>query len=391
MKKIIKLTESDLEKIIQKVLNEQAIPGTSRPEDMGYLRDINPSNLKLGDKGEEVKVLQQKLMKIGLLKTKSMKPTGYFGTLTNAALSKYLSKPVKKPVKKQEKKQYNLSPRIDTELGFIRQRGLDDKPFFIYDPKDNLIYLFNTDSKLVDYSSVVDGADMQQEKEKAKAFTLEDWCRTSGLEISPFRCTAAQIKNEKDCIINPKDGKKIDGAIWDAAKGACKRNPIYGVITPLKSRFLPKGIYSIRTLYRHEGYAGAGQNTFQMVDDKGKTLSAAIHGIPSGSGERLKANKELEDILKKDISSGRVPQKYLDSVKAIANANKSFGCVGVPAKFIDNPNVKGIAKGARVFVMGESGKSFLVNNSNEFFNKISGDGQNCVNPESVAARMSSMA
>jgi hypothetical protein len=368
MKKIIKLTEQDLEKIVKKVLQEQNIAGTSRPEDMGYLQNINPSNLKLGDKGEDVKVLQQKLMKIGLLKTKSMIPTGYFGELTNAALSKYLSKPVKKQVKGQEKpqeiKQYKFSPRIDAELGFIRQRGLDDKPFFIYDPKDNLIFLFNTDSKFVDYSTVIDGADAQKEKEQSKAYTVEDWCKTSGLDVTPFRCTDPATKTKKD--------------------------PYYSVLSNLKTRFIPKGIYSIGLLYHHEGYEGTGQNTFQMVDNKGKSLSAAIHGIPSGLPERLKASKDLEYLLKKDLSSGKVPEKYLNSIKTISNANQSFGCIGVPAKFINNPNVKGIAKGARVFVMGESGKSFLVSSPNEFFNKISGDGQNCVNPESVAVRMSTM-
>ena len=41
--------------------------------------------------------------------------------------------------------------------------------------------------------------------------------------------------------------------------------------------------------------------------------------------------------------------------------------------------------------MGESGKSFLVQNSDKYFKNISGDGEYCVNPESVAAKMSSMA
>jgi len=398
MKKIIKLTESDLEQIIQKVLNEQA--NTSATAGTGFrdIEDINPKKLKIGDGGNKnpklvpyVKILQQKLMDLGILKTKSMTPTGYFGNLTQAALNTYNSKgnvvkkttttepkkttttepkkttttEPKKTTTTEPKKTYNLTPRIDQELSFIKQRGLDDKPFFIYDPKDNLIYLFNQNSKLVDYSSVVDGADIQKEKEQSKSYTIEDWCKTSGLDVTPFRCTDPSTKTKKD--------------------------PYYSVLSNLKSRFLPKGIYSISTLYRHEGYEGTGQNTFQLVDNNGKTVSAAIHGIPSGLAERLKASKDLEYLLKKDLSLGKVPEKYLSSIKTISNANQSFGCIGVPAKFIDNPNVKGIAKGARVFVMGESGKSFLVQNSDEFFKNISGDGENCVNPESVAAKMSSMA
>ena len=64
MRKLIKLTESDLINIVKKVLNEQK-------------QSYNPKNLKLGDKGNDVKELQQKLMDGGFLKTKSMKPTGF--------------------------------------------------------------------------------------------------------------------------------------------------------------------------------------------------------------------------------------------------------------------------------------------------------------------------
>ena len=381
MKKIIKLTESDLELIIKKVLNEQTFPGTSSGESLGYRNEpkgnINPKGLKFGMGGkydsknsDDVKILQKKLMDLGILRTKSMIPTGYFGNLTQSALNTYNSKGnvVQKTTttvpKKMPEKIYKLTPRIDQELDYIKQRKLDDKPFFIYDPKENLIYLFNQNSKLVDYSSVVDGADIQKEKEQSKSYTVEDWCKTSGLDVTPFRCTDPKTKTKKD--------------------------PYYSVLANLKSRFLPKGIYSISVLYRTEGYEGYGQNTFQLVDNQGKTISAAIHGLPS-LPERLKSSQDLEALLKRDLSLGKVPEDYLNSIKTISNANQSFGCVGVPARFINNPNVKSIAKGARVFVMGESGKSFLVQNSDKYFKNISGDGEYCVNPESVAAKMSSMA
>jgi hypothetical protein len=50
--------------------------------------NINPKNLKFGDRGDDVKKLQQLLMDKGFLKTISMKPTGYFGRMTRAALGK---------------------------------------------------------------------------------------------------------------------------------------------------------------------------------------------------------------------------------------------------------------------------------------------------------------
>ena len=107
MKKVIKLTESDLELIVKKVLDEQFSQALR-----GLSNSINPKNLKVGDGGRkspekrnDVIELQQKLMDLGLLNTKTGKPSGYFGNLTNAALAKYNQKDssVKGPKAKTEK------------------------------------------------------------------------------------------------------------------------------------------------------------------------------------------------------------------------------------------------------------------------------------------------
>lgn len=100
MKNIIKITESDIVKIVKKVLSEQkpdsAMPG--QPDNPAN-RNINPRNLKLGAGGvknpnqvQAVKELQQKLINSGFLKLNSGKPTGYYGNLTQAALNAYNGK-----------------------------------------------------------------------------------------------------------------------------------------------------------------------------------------------------------------------------------------------------------------------------------------------------------
>jgi len=96
--KTIKLTEQDLELIVKKVLKEQTGPGITSFTDLtGSLnpKSINPNNLKIGsrdkpnDTNGPVHKLQQSLMDLGYLKTKSMVPTGYFGNLTQNALDRY--------------------------------------------------------------------------------------------------------------------------------------------------------------------------------------------------------------------------------------------------------------------------------------------------------------
>ena len=108
MKKVIKLKESDIEIIVKRVLSEQgnmfgtaglgidAPFSTKRTASQKQKVDINPKKLKMGDGGKanpkqiaDVKALQQKLMDLKLLKTDTMVPTGYFGSLTQKALDAY--------------------------------------------------------------------------------------------------------------------------------------------------------------------------------------------------------------------------------------------------------------------------------------------------------------
>jgi hypothetical protein len=112
MKKIIKLTESDLTKLVKRVLKEQGFDGFNlmpyayqfsqerererEGSKVAPKENINPKNLKVGAGGKEnpsqvadVNRLQTKLIALGLLKTKSGKPTGYFGDATKKALDTY--------------------------------------------------------------------------------------------------------------------------------------------------------------------------------------------------------------------------------------------------------------------------------------------------------------
>lgn len=242
---------------------------------------------------------------------------------------------------------YKYSPRVDAEVKHIQNRGLDKSPFFVYDPKDNLIYLFDTGSKYVASTAVVDGKDAQGKASDSKIFTVGDWCKTMGMTDTPFKCT------------NPKTKKQVA--------------PTYKILDNIYTKFIPKGIYTINGLQMHEGYAGgaSGNNTWRMTPLKldgtitassvqGKTTSMALHGVPSS---RLTASNDLLKLLKSDINGGKVPTEYLQAAKTIANANLSYGCVGLPASFVDSQKVQAILRkgNVQVFAMGE-GSDMLVKN-----------------------------
>jgi hypothetical protein len=113
MKKIIKLTESDLTNLVKRVLKEQGYFDDVKLMPYAYQytqererenasskatpkENINPKNLKVGSGGKDnpsqvadVNRLQNKLIALGLLKTKTGKPTGYFGDATKKALDTY--------------------------------------------------------------------------------------------------------------------------------------------------------------------------------------------------------------------------------------------------------------------------------------------------------------
>jgi hypothetical protein len=248
---------------------------------------------------------------------------------------------------------YKFSPRIDAELTHIKNKKMDDAPFFIYDPKDNLIFLFDIGGKYVAKSSVVDGGDVQKELASHKAFTTEDWCKLNGLDNSPHFCTNRKTKEPQP--------------------------PYMGPIKKVASRFLPKGIYTIKGLSYNKGYTGKSEkNIFSLTPIKlegtitaamKKHISPAVHTIPN-IPERITASDELQKRLQSDLNSGKVPAEYINDIKTILAANQSFGCVGIPASFADSEQVQTLIRkpGFRVFAMGE-GTDLLAKNTTDTDNE----------------------
>jgi hypothetical protein len=396
MKKIVKLTESDLVNIVKKVLSEQ----------VNNTLTLNPKNLKFGDKGNDVRVLQQKLMDMGLLKTKSGKTTGYFGNLTNAGLARALGKPIPKKIitsktkKLGDKSQIDNksvktktlsqsieassnvpditgSERINKELAYINARPkFKGKPFFIVDPKLNIVYAFDENHKFIAYSQSISGADKQTEK----IVTYEEWCNISGLKWDKFakRCKGQTVRSAAESL----KLKSVD--------------PNYKILEKLHKRYQAPGIYQTSTARYEKGYTGEKgvANLFPLETPEGVILPTAIHSLVP-IANRITADAELKKYLNSEKNAGRIPKEYLDVVTDLTSKyDLSSGCFNVDPKFANNPKVIAIAKKkAYVFIMSEKNKNYLVSvppeKQDDFFLGVKGDGKLCRPIESVAANFAS--
>lgn len=403
MKKIIKLTESDLINIVKKVLIEQK-------------QSYNPKNLKFGDIGNDVRVLQQKLFDDGFLKTKTMKTTGFFGNLTNIALAKAEGRPIpkkldtseytklinqnnnkktnsviKKDVKSVKPKTLSQSiesstnvpditgsDRVNKELAYINARPkFNGKPFFLVDPKLNIVYAFDENHKFIAYSQSVAGADKQTEK----IFTYEEWCNISGLKYDKFAklCKGQEVRSS------------VDSSKTKAI------NPNYDKLRELHKRYQAPGIYQTSSVRYEKGYTGKPgvPNEFFMQTPEGVQIPTAIHALVNIKN-RITADAELKKYLNSEKNKGRIPKEYIDAVTDLTSEyDLSSGCFNVDPNFANNPRVIKIAKDkAYVFIMSEKNKNYLVSiypqNQDEFFLQLKGDGQMCKSIDSIASNLASV-
>lgn len=223
MKKIIRLTEQDIEQIVKKVLDEQ-VPDTrfdtnffgasNKPKAQISKPNINPLNLKKGDGGrynpkqvQAVNDLQSKLIQLGLLKTSTGKPTGYFGDLTLKALQRYNDKdyvpgakqkapqPSAEPVKSTSaisrlsadqkkvdqakskgKPTPGVSSQVNAQLEYLKKNGiLGDQEFTILDDKQSKVHTFLPGYKLQKTYFVLTGQDAVRDTEVVNDFWKKVW------------------------------------------------------------------------------------------------------------------------------------------------------------------------------------------------------------------------
>jgi hypothetical protein len=231
-----------------------------------------------------------------------------------------------------------------------------------------LLYCFGPLGAFIAKTTTVDGANVQSQDAKIIAQSL--WSYQQKVENLGF-------------VWDPKTASYADKSNKNRTYS---RSAVFDDLEKNLLRFIPKGIYTIKGLDKLQGYEGDGTNVFWLSTLDGGKMMQAIHGIVN-SPDRIEAFETLRKSLGSSINSPQVPESYINLVEKYLETdrfNKSYGCLNVPAEFIQKTIP--YAQGAMVFVMGEGQENYLVQNSSEFFQKM-GQSEDCVDPSSLGNQL----
>ena len=340
MKKLIKLTESDLEKIVKRVLNEQSSKTNS-------CQVITPNT--------DIKDLQQ-IVDVWKKQYPSVETYALINRVLNKFAITYSSQ--------------GIPQRTACELALLRLRpGYKDKNAFIIDTMTKLLYLYDSKGNFIAKTDLISGKNKQSLDPKVIAKSLLTW--NESVNSLGFKWVPG-----KGYVDQTGKNRKYDSEL------------VYSNVDKSKARFLPKGIYTTSlTLASDPEYAGKQQNILRLIDSN-KTLAQAIHGYYIEQ-PRIEALRKAAEVLSKPTDK-KVGKEFLDLVaKGEVNLNQSYGCINIPENFM--PYLRKYGINSYVFNMGDNQKNYLVNNTENYFNKMQ-KSESCPSPMSLGAiDVSSMA
>jgi peptidoglycan hydrolase-like protein with peptidoglycan-binding domain len=413
--KIIKLNESDLEKIIHRVLNEQS---TST---------INPKNLKFGDRGEEVRKLQQKLIDMGVLKLKQG-PTGYFGRMTQTSLARAEGKSVPANSQNTNKSAQKSTKTPTQEVGGCPSVG--NSPYFRDLP--NMVAFWKksypnlkTDQEVISLIDRMINRDAQLFKQIIPAISQEGACQIASVGRRPqydnknifvidspnkrIFLFSGKDKNgarplvAQDIIIDGKDKQRNDatsvakafvtyGQRYRELKSKLKRDPtddeVWKTFDTEKARFLPAGIYQGMDTRTGAHYAGGSNNLLAIKNWVGDEVGQAIHGYYTGDN-RVQFMQRALSIVKNPNNPKEIENFTKEMKNSGLKMDFSAGCINVAPRFLKYLQQYG--PNSFIFNIAEDNRNYLVQNTENYFEKMQ-NSESCPSPKSLGAMdMSSMA
>jgi len=159
---------------------------------------------------------------------------------------------------------------------------------------------------------------------------------------------------------------------------------VYDWIDRNKTRFTSPGIYDLGVTTSDPQYAGRDNNVKSLVKNN-KELAAAIHGYYVEQPRTLALQAARKYI--NDLRNPEAKKQFIDAVSTgKLNLDMSYGCINLS---VDMLNIlKKYWDKAKVFVLSESEDNYLVDNSENYFDKMMNNTE-CPSPESLGAEYAS--
>jgi peptidoglycan hydrolase-like protein with peptidoglycan-binding domain len=259
-------------------------------------------------------------------------------------------------------KSQGIPQRTACELGLIQIRpGYKDKNAFIVDTLNKILYLYNNKGQFIGKTDIISGKNKQSVDPKVIAKSLMTWDEQT-------KSLGFKWLDNKGYVDQTGKNRKYDPEI------------IYSDTDKSKTRFLPKGIYTTSGLGSDSDYAGKTQNVLSLYDGN-KNLAQAIHGYYVEQ-PRTAALKKAAQVLS-NPNDKRVSKEFMDLVaNNQVNLSQSYGCINVPENFV--PYLRKYGPNSYVFNMGEDKQNYLVQNTENYFEKMQ-NSQSCPSPQSLGA------
>jgi len=236
-----------------------------------------------------------------------------------------------------------MTERITNQYILIREtRKNKNKPFFIVDTRENLIYLFDNQGKFITKSPTIDGFNRQVNEGHLKDFALKTY--SEKVKEMGFKYNSSI----RDYVDTTGKNRKLTNSLY------------FNFIGKTNTSFLPKGEYSISHISTDNNYIGGRNNVYSIKTQDNKVICKAIHGLYK-SEYRIARMNELKKLIKSDFTNPSVPTTYRNRVLENLNNsyyNNSFGCINVPEKFLELSI--NFASNAKVFVLGENQTDYLI-------------------------------
>jgi hypothetical protein len=235
----------------------------------------------------------------------------------------------------------------------------------VVDTLHQFIYLFDPNGNFIAKDAIISGKNKQSTDPKTIANAMLSW----------------------------EDMATKAGFKWVSGKGYVDQTGknrqynheiVYSWADKNKTRFTSPGIFDLGTTTSDSEYAGGANNVKNLVKGN-EEVANAIHGYYIEQPRTVALQKARKFL--GDVKNPEAKKSFIDAVSSGGlNLDMSYGCINVTVEFLNI--LRKYWNKAKVFVLSESTDNYLVDNPENYFDKMMNNTE-CPSPDSLGAQYAS--